>query len=85
MSGTLYEQKNKASPDYPYKDKYRRNLSNPPHYHDDIELIFVLPGSVTVYCSFGALTAKEGDIAVLMPKEVHNFSTKTPKRIQKRA
>lgn len=77
----LYERKQGALKDYPYMDKHRKNLSNTPHYHDEIEIIFVLWGRVTVFCHLGRVTAEAGDIAVLMPKEVHNFITETENRV----
>ena len=77
----LYERKHEALQDYPYMDKHRKNLSNTPHYHDEIEIIFVLSGSVTVFGHLGRLTAEAGDIAVLMPKEVHNFTTESENRV----
>lgn len=81
VNNILYERKHVALQDYPYMDKYRKNLSNTPHYHDEIEIIFVLSGRVNVFCHLGRVTAEAGDIAVLMPKEVHNFITETENRV----
>ena len=75
MPDTFFELINPAAPDYPYIDAARLNLSYLSHYHNEIELICVTYGSVTVFCSHGRLTAKKGDIAVVMPGEIHSYST----------
>lgn len=81
MPGVLFEQKNSAAPSYPYIDSVRRNLSNPPHYHTETEIVVVISGSVTVYCASGNIITEEGDIAVIMPGEIHSYSSETENKV----
>ena len=75
MHEGYFEQIHSAAADCPYIDFERRNLSYVPHYHNEIELVYVKTGTVTVFCASGTVTAAAGDIAVLMPGEIHSFST----------
>lgn len=81
MPDTFFEQINSASAEYPYIDADRSNLSYMSHYHNEIELIPVQGGSVTVFCSGGTVMAHAGDIAVLMPGEIHSFGAETENRV----
>lgn len=74
MPKTFFEQTNSATVDNPFIDAERQNLSFVSHYHKEIELIPVISGEVTVFCSFGTVKARQGDIAILMPGEIHSFS-----------
>lgn len=81
MPDTFFEQIHSATAEYPYIDADRHDLSYMSHYHNEIELIPILHGSVTVFCHSGTVTAREGDIAVLMPGEIHSFTTETENRV----
>lgn len=45
----------------------------PAHFHDDLEIIYVLEGSLTVKNGYYRYALKEGDIFVLNDREIHSF------------
>ena len=46
MTDTFFEQIHTAAPDQPYIDTDRQNLTYTSHYHNEIELIPVIRGSL---------------------------------------
>lgn len=51
----------------------------PIHFHDDLEVVFVLEGSVGLKNGYYNYTLKQGDIFILNNREIHSF-TKTDER-----
>lgn len=45
----------------------------PAHFHDDLEVIYVLEGSLTVKNGYYKYLLKEGEIFVLNDREIHSF------------
>lgn len=46
----------------------------PIHFHDDIEVVYVLEGSVGLKNGYYNYTLKQGDIFILNDREIHSFS-----------
>ena len=50
------------------------NIENyPMHYHDDMELIYVLEGNISVHTGCVSETLGAGDIAVINRRELHSL------------
>lgn len=47
-----------------------------PHYHDYIELIYVLSGDLSVTVNKKIYSASSGDLLIVIPGEVHSFTRK---------
>lgn len=62
-----------------YKDTLPINILTaeieeyPIHFHDDIEVVYVLDGMVTLRNGYYSYTLKEGDIYILNDREIHSF------------
>jgi AraC-like DNA-binding protein len=46
----------------------------PIHFHDDMEIVFVLSGSLNMRSGFFKNTMHTGDIYIMNPKDVHSYS-----------
>lgn len=62
-----------------YKDELPVNVvvanieEYPIHFHDDMEVVFVLEGSVVLRNGYYTYTLKQGDIFILNDREMHSF------------
>lgn len=45
----------------------------PIHFHDDMEVVYVLEGSITLRNGYYTYTLKQGDIFILNDREMHSF------------
>ena len=63
-----------------YKDELPVNVvvanieEYPIHFHDDMEVVYVLEGSVVLRNGYYTNTLKQGDIFILNDREMHSFS-----------
>lgn len=73
MSEIFFENFHNAFRDYPYFDGNMRNINYISHYHEEIEIIFVIKGEVNIICEKESYIAKKDDICILMPGEIHSF------------
>ena len=49
----------------------------PPHWHDHIEMIYMLEGEIQIHCETREIHVKAGELIVLNSKEIHSiWSTK---------
>ena len=48
-----------------------------PHFHEDIEVVKVLSGQITVYADTKKCICKAGDIILFLPKTVHKVTSDT--------
>ncbi len=81
MSGIFFEDIHKAARDFPYFDSNTKNINYISHFHEETEVVLVLTGEVDIHCEIGSFTAKEGDVCVFFPSEIHNFSSKVKNRL----
>lgn len=64
-----------------YKDELPVNVvvanieEYPIHFHDDMEVVFVLQGSVVLRNGYYTYTLKQGDIFILNDREMHSFTS----------
>ncbi|MEG0830309.1 MAG: AraC family transcriptional regulator [Anaerovoracaceae bacterium] len=63
-----------------YKDELPINIvtanidAYPIHFHDDMEVVYVLDGSITLRNGYYTYTLKQGDIFILNDREMHSFA-----------
>lgn len=50
----------------------------PIHFHDDLEVVYVLEGSIGLKNGYYSYTLKEGDIFILNEREIHSFYRNSP-------
>lgn len=64
-----------------YKDELPVNVvvanieEYPIHFHDDMEVVYVLDGSVNLRNGYYTYTLKQGDIFILNDREMHSFTS----------
>ena len=46
----------------------------PIHFHDDMEVVYVLEGTVILRNGYYTYTLKQGDIFILNDREMHSFT-----------
>ena len=62
-----------------YKDELPINVVTaniteyPIHFHDDMEVVYVLDGSVILRNGYYTYTLKQGDVFILNDREMHSF------------
>ena len=62
-----------------YKDELPINVVTanidkyPIHFHDDMEVVYVLEGSISLRNGYYTYTLKQGDIFILNDREMHSF------------
>lgn len=66
------EKVNKGYRDYPYISE-RTNFIYPPHYHEEIEVVYMLSGRSELTLNAKEYTLSENDIFIIMPGEIHSF------------
>lgn len=55
----------------PIRHYYFESVSTRPHWHDDIEILYVRKGSMTYYIADRELVIKRGDIVLISPFVLH--------------
>lgn len=64
-----------------YKDELPINVTTanieeyPIHFHDDMEVVYVLDGSIILRNGYYTYTLKQGDIFILNDREMHSFES----------
>ena len=65
-----------------YKDELPINVVTaniteyPIHFHDDMEVVYVLDGSVILRNGYYTYTLKQGDVFILNDREMHSVQTR---------
>ena len=70
----LYQNENSSIP-YRYDRSVYQNFHFVAHLHRSFELIMVLHGSVTMTVEHQTFTLCDGDLALILPNQVHSFET----------
>ncbi len=73
MENVYFEDVHRAEKGYPYIEPDTVNLSYVVHFHDEVEVGCVREGETVVVCESGSFEAKQGDICLFMPGELHGF------------
>ena len=47
----------------------------PIHFHDDMEVVYVLDGSITLRNGYYTYNLKQGDVYILNDREMHSFES----------
>ena len=76
----FYENIHKASQLEPYIDLQMTNLNYFSHFHNEIELIYVLEGSINLHTNSRNYTIKPNELAIIMPGEIHSYTSEGANR-----
>jgi AraC-like DNA-binding protein len=68
-----WHQKNLLSPDFPFHLAISENLEFPPHWHEEIEVIYSLEGEMQVGLNNEIYTIQPRDIFLIGGGDVHHF------------
>ncbi len=73
MQDIYFEDIHKAAGHYPYLDFEMHNINYIAHFHEEIELVYVVSGTVSVTTESGTQVLHANDICFFMPGEIHSF------------
>ena len=76
-----FEEIHKASRDYPYIDLFSLDINYISHFHEEIELVFVLSGQTKITVDGNESELLPDDIFIVMPGEIHSFNSAVPNRL----
>jgi len=68
-----FENIHKAAVNYPYLDLHMENINYIAHFHEEIEVVYIVSGTVTILTDTETLTGRQGDICIFLPGEIHSF------------
>jgi len=74
---SFYEKIHRATSSEPYLDADMKDLNYTSHFHEEIEIFYVVSGSVVLCVDGNIYTASCGDVGIIMPGEIHSYSSKT--------
>ena len=78
-SNNNYEPHTHKDPSFPiifHLDTLRQYQSNfLPHWHENIEILFIVEGAITVFSDASSITANKDDIIVINSNNVHHIQT----------
>lgn len=74
MNELYYEEIHKADRDYPYVQLKNINFSYVAHYHNEIELIYIVSGEAIISINGTDTLLNEKDIFIVMPGEIHSIT-----------
>ena len=78
MQNYMFETIRQSENNYPYIHSYCSDLDNiPMHFHEELEIVYILEGGVDVLCDENSYIGKPGDLFVFMPGEVHTLNGHT--------
>ena len=75
-------EKRKYSPDFPIQLSIGMNFNFPPHWHSDIEILFILEGEMYFYINGVKQLLTEGDMAVCGSADIHFYSNEGNKAVK---
>ena len=52
---------------------HRNNVGFQPHFHNSIEILYVLGGSCKAYVDFKEYTVEQGDLLIVFPIQIHSY------------
>ncbi len=75
MYRSQFEFENELKNGYPYVSDMKENLSyDIPHYHSELEIVYVAHGSLTAICDGERFTVNQNEFFIFMPGVVHSFA-----------
>ena len=75
MERIYFEDIHCAADFYPYLDFSMENINYIAHFHEEIEVIYVITGELNVNTENQELRLSKGDICFFMPGEIHSFQS----------
>lgn len=75
MPNSYFEHINKGKPYSPYIGLYGKNLCFPAHYHEEIEIVYLHCGKMTVNINDTSIVLNKGDIFIISPGDIHSMTT----------
>lgn len=83
MSKIYFEEfRRRVTDDAPYAVFHRTDVNYVAHIHEEIEVGYVVSGSVRAGNETGEFLVQAGDLFVFMPDEIHSLSTVDPNVVQ---
>lgn len=82
MKSVFFESSYDVNSDFPFYDYEVENINFYSHFHEEIEIVVVIDGSVDIVCENYCFTATKDDIVVIMPGEIHSFASPIPNKIE---
>ena len=82
--GKMYfeEFRRRVTDDAPYAVFHRQDVDYVAHIHEEIEVGYVVSGSVRAGNETGEILLNAGELFVFMPDEIHTLSTVTPNVVE---
>ena len=71
----FFEIIHRAEEDKPYVDTAMHDIMYLSHYHAEIELVYVVEGSVTLNVEDSSFALVKGDVAIVLPYRIHSLYT----------
>lgn len=81
MPELYFEDIHKADKEYPYIDLLIANLNYIAHYHEEIEVIYIIEGKIEINVNGAETVLCEGDIYIIMPGEIHGYISETENKV----
>lgn len=81
MNGIYFEDIHRASEGYPYLDFEMKNINYIAHFHEEIEIIYVVEGTVSVVIDNEDRLLAPKELCFIMPGEIHSLSSPEPCRL----
>ncbi len=83
MSKIYFEEfRRRVTDDIPYAVFHRSDMNYVAHIHEEIEVGYVVSGSIRAGNETGEFLLEAGDMFVFMPDEIHSLSTVTPNTVE---
>ena len=57
---------------------HRKNMEFQPHFHNSIELLYVISGSCTAFVDFKEYSVEAGDVLINFPIQIHSYKDNGP-------
>lgn len=81
MGSIFFESKNKATENSPFILVNADGFTYDAHYHDELEIVYVLSGQTQLIINSISYYIKENDMAIILPGQIHSFVGNTHNRV----
>mgnify|MGYP003305221347 CR=1 FL=1 len=71
----FYEDIHRAELDFPYVDMDMHDIDYCTHYHEEIEIVYVVSGKVCLTVDGNSIDVEKGNIALVFPYQIHSLTT----------
>ena len=75
MKSVYFEEIHRAGPQYPYLDFDMRNIEYIAHFHEEVEVIYLREGEVSITADSKVFSVKKDEICIFLPGEIHSFQS----------